>query len=55
MKRRCFKGREEIKMEEKKLKKSHYRLEKGSSSIVVTMKGIIIYADKINISQLRGM
>lgn len=55
MKWRYFKGREVRKMEEKKLKKSHYRLEKGSSSIVVAMKGIIIYADKINISQLRGM
>lgn len=45
-----------MKMTDKKnLKKSPYRIEKGSSSIVVAMKGIIIYADKINISQLRGM
>lgn len=50
MKRRCFKEREEIKMEEKKLKKSPYRIEKGSSSVTVSTDVVIIRADKITIS-----
>lgn len=37
--------------EKKKLKKSPYRLEKGSSSITVSEDKIIIHADKITVLQ----
>lgn len=37
--------------EKKKLKKSPYRLEKGSSSIAVSVDKIIIHADKITVLQ----
>lgn len=37
--------------ERKKLKKSPYRLEKGSSSIAVSEDKIIIHADKFTISR----
>lgn len=37
--------------EKKKLKKSPYRIEKGSSSIVVSEDKIIIHADKVTVLQ----